>query len=59
MQLAHRCSALAPARVGASGGQDGLPWMQQGAAKLAHCAGAGGLRAGEDLLPRPLPLVRG
>jgi hypothetical protein len=31
--------------------------MQQGAAQLAQRTGAGGLRTGEDLLPRPNPLV--
>jgi hypothetical protein len=40
-------------------GEDDLQWMQHGAAELAQRAGASGLRAGEDLVPLPLPLLRG
>ena len=46
-------------RVGCSADEDDLPRVQQGAAEFAQRAGAGGLRAGEDLLPLTLPLVQG
>src|SRR5262249_49907043 len=44
--------------AGHSPGDDGLQGVHDGAGELAQRAGAGGVRAAEDLLPRPLPLLR-
>src|SRR5215471_260641 len=64
-QLAHRRVALAPAEVGAPpvAGRDedrpgrGAQSAQDGVQKTAQRAGAGGLRAADELLPPALPLV--